>query len=52
VLTGECRRVLVAVLPENYPALKAVRSAGFTPCATIGWVGLGRRRRWFRRDVG
>jgi ribosomal protein S18 acetylase RimI-like enzyme len=52
LLAGECRRVVVAVLPENYPALKAVGSAGFTPFATIGWVGLGRRRRWFRRDFG
>jgi ribosomal protein S18 acetylase RimI-like enzyme len=51
-LAGECTRAVVAVLPENYPALKAVRSAGFTPFATIGWVGLGRRRRWFRRDFG
>jgi hypothetical protein len=48
-------RTIVTVPPENAAAVRACEAAGYRRAGTIGFVGLGRRRRYFvrrRRSAG
>ena len=44
-----CRRILAGVLMENQAGRRAYEKAGYEPVGRIGYVGLGRWRRHFRR---
>ena len=44
-----CRRILAGVLQENHAGKRAYEKAGYVRVGRIGYVGLGRWRRHFRR---
>jgi RimJ/RimL family protein N-acetyltransferase len=43
------RRILAGVLMENHAGKRAYEKAGYEPVGRIGYAGLGRWRRHFRR---
>ncbi len=45
-----CRRVVMAVLPENQPGLRVWSKIGFKPCGRIGYWGVGRWKHHFCRS--
>jgi ribosomal protein S18 acetylase RimI-like enzyme len=44
-----CRRVLATVDPDNGPAIRLVEKLGYRRIGTVGYLGAGRRRRYFQR---